>query len=361
MRRFIPLTLCVMIIAGVSTVEAQHRAEPQPGSAFSADSLALAVTTLQAPPQAPQAQLPPPPPPPPERPRRRGSMVGYIEDAVIGSKVRVRFDAGFQNNVPDRAEFFYAKCGCYSQIERTEEAFDADAPGPLDGAANDIDFQQLYISAEYAIHDRVSAFGQLPFRWLQPQSFIPGTGAGFRDQSGLDDLRAGVKVGLTATDDQSLTAQLRFFFPTGDAREGLSTDHASVEPALLYYQRVNDVVAIESQFGGWFPVDGANPVPTRGDGTFAGDVLFYGIGPSVEVYRSDRLVLAPIVELVGWRILNGHQTAARTDAGDTNIVNLKAGVRAVAGRGSFYVGYGRALTDDFWYRDIVRFEYRFDF
>lgn len=364
MRPFIPLTLCVMIIAGVSAAEAQRRADPQAGSAFSADSLALAVTTLQAPPQAPQAQLPPPPPPPPERPRRRGSMVGYIEDPVIASRIRIRFDAGFHNNVPDRAEFFYAKCGCYSQVPDVPALFDPDAPGPLNGAASDIDFQQLYIWAEYAWSDRLSVFGQLPFRWLQPQSFIPQTGPGFPDRSGIEDVRAGIKVGITAKDNQSLTGQLRFFFPTGEARKGLGTDHATVEPALLFFQRLNEFVSVESQFGAWIPVDGAAPVPASSDGTFAGDVIFYGIGPSVVAYRGDRVQIVPVVELVGWRVLNGQLSAGGNlggDAGGTNIVNLKAGVRAVAGRGSFYVGYGRALTDEFWYRGIVRFEYRYDF
>ena len=44
---------------------------------------------------------------PPER-KRRASMVGYIDDATIDDHVRVRFDAAGGNNVPDRAEFFYA-------------------------------------------------------------------------------------------------------------------------------------------------------------------------------------------------------------------------------------------------------------
>src|SRR6476469_587599 len=45
--------------------------------------------------------------------KRRGSMVGYIEDPSVASQVRVRFDAGFNMTSPDRAEFFYGKCGCY--------------------------------------------------------------------------------------------------------------------------------------------------------------------------------------------------------------------------------------------------------
>src|SRR5689334_1861017 len=45
-------------------------------------------------------------------PKRR-SMAGYIEDATVGSGFSIRFDSGWDMNSPDRAEFFYAKCGCY--------------------------------------------------------------------------------------------------------------------------------------------------------------------------------------------------------------------------------------------------------
>lgn len=57
-----------------------------------------------------------PPRVPAERPRRRPSMVGYITDAGIQSQVRVRFDAGTEIDSPDRAEFFYPKCGCYRDL-----------------------------------------------------------------------------------------------------------------------------------------------------------------------------------------------------------------------------------------------------
>jgi len=43
-----------------------------------------------------------------------------------------------------------------------------------------------------------------------------------------------------------------------------------------------------------------------------------------------------------------------------NITNLKIGARATFSSGSsVYVGWGRALTDAKWYRNILRFEYRF--
>src|SRR5262245_40738772 len=65
--------------------------------------------------------------------RRRGSMVGYIEDTMVGSKVRVRFDAGMHNRAPDRAEFFYGKCGCYRDLPTNQPAYDPNAAGPGPG------------------------------------------------------------------------------------------------------------------------------------------------------------------------------------------------------------------------------------
>ena len=78
------------------------------------------------------------------------------------------------------------------------------------------------------------------------------------------------------------------------------------------------------------------------------------------MYRNRALRIAPIVELVGWHVQGGFQTPP-ADASGTNIVNLKIGVRFVVDSGSFYAGYGRALTDAVWYTDIVRFEYRYSF
>lgn len=65
-----------------------------------------------------------------KRARIDPSMVGYIDDAVIHSEFRVRFDAALDNKPPDRAEFFYAKCGCYAFIvPHTNGAYDPNAPG----------------------------------------------------------------------------------------------------------------------------------------------------------------------------------------------------------------------------------------
>src|SRR5512135_685152 len=59
--------------------------------------------------------------------------VGYIDSAIIRSRVRVRYDSAYDNNEPDRAEFFYAKCGCFGNPMMKQELgpkFDRRALGP---------------------------------------------------------------------------------------------------------------------------------------------------------------------------------------------------------------------------------------
>jgi hypothetical protein len=327
----------------------------------------IATADPQARPAPPSAQARPAVGPPlPESPRRRGSMVGYIDDAVVGSKIRIRFETGLHNHTPDRAEFFYAKCGCYADPDLLKKkdsapAYDPAAPGPRPNAVGDLNFQQLYVQGEYAISSRFSAFAELPTRWLEPKTFL-NPGSGFTNQAGIGDVRAGVKLAVLAESRQTVTVQLQMFFPTGQALNGLGTDHASLQPELLLYQQLSDRLVLESQIGDWHPFGGSAGVPTSGSGKFSGDVLFYGIGPSYEVYRTGSVRFAPVVELVGWYVRSGFQTAATSDASGTNIVNLKIGARTSwSPASSLYVGYGHALTSSTWYDDIVRFEYRYSF
>jgi hypothetical protein len=304
-------------------------------------------------------------------PRRRGSMVGYIDDGQLQSQVRFRFDAGFRNDLPDRAEFFYAKCGCYQGLAQAiPQAFDPNAPGPGPAVPTSLNFQQLYVDAEYAPNGHFSFFTEIPARWIQPQSFKPiPPFAPFSSQGGLGDIRAGVKLALVSTSDSSLTAQLRGYFPSGSASKGLGTNHGSVEAALLYYLQVSDRLVLESQVGDWHPGGGSAGVPITSSDKFSGDVFFYGIGPSYEVYRRGTIRFAPVVELVGWSVRGGFLTqpggpvlGAAANASGTNIVNLKVGARTSwNSQSSFYVGYGHALTSASWYDDIVRLEYRYSF
>jgi len=305
------------------------------------------------------------------RPKIPGSMVGYIDDAIVVSQVRIRFDAAFHNNAPDRAEFFYPQCSCIS------------GPGPNPLVA-DLNFQQLYMYGEYAPAKRLSFFADVPVRWIQPLSLTePGTPP-LTNEAGVSDVAAGFKLAALASSNHYLTFQFQAYFPTGNASTGLGTNHYSVEPALLYYQRVSDRIALETQVGDSHPIGGSScPQPCNTDSTmlklpnsqgFAGDVFFYGLGSSYVLYRGENVQIAPAIELVGWRILGGFvtdnspapptspnfQQAMSTDG--TNIVNLKVGARTMVGaHSSFYIGYGHQLTHAVWYKEIVRAEYRYTF
>lgn len=290
-----------------------------------------------------------------------GSMVGYIDDAVPKSMIRVRYDAAFDDPTPDRAEYFYAKCGCYRGLPPDNPAFDPNAPGPGPGIPAKINFQQLYLMGEFSPVSRLSAFVEVPFRWLQPKP--SGVNQAFDNQSGISDVRAGLKFAVVAGESQYLTFQLKAAFPSGDSKQGLGTNHYAIEPMLLYYQSLSRRAAIEAQFGDTHPLSGSAPVPTlTGSGTFSGDVMTYGLGPSFRVVDRPSFSLAPVVELVGWHVFGGYQTAVNGSSDGVNIVNIKFGARAAfSSRNSIYVGYGRGLTSDIWYQDIVRAEYRYQF
>jgi len=298
------------------------------------------------------------------RTRRKGSMVGYIEDATIRTQLRIRFDMGKGMDSPDRAEFFYGKCGCYRDLAGSP-LLDAEAPGPGPGIVTGLNFNQFMALGEYAVNDRVSIFGELPIRSIDPKSFVEGTGS-FEGQSGIGDITAGLKLGLVTEENRDVTLLLRASMPSGDSLKGLGTDHASFEPALLYRQAVHDRVSIESQFGLWNPIGGSRG-PQPSDGKFAGSVLYYGIGPSVDAFDNGKVRFSPVVELVGWHVLKGFETKTLLtpvggDAEGVNVVNLKFGARTtVNDSGSFYVGFGWHLTDAVWYDKIWRFEYRAGF
>jgi hypothetical protein len=289
-------------------------------------------------------------------------MVGYIEDGSLTTHIRLRVDAGYGNDTPDRAEFFYSKCGCYRDDPVDSPTYDAGAPGPGPGVPTELNFQQLYLEGELAFADRFSIFGEVSLRGIQPQGFLPGYGE-FPDHSGFSDSRLGAKVALVSTEARDLTLQVRVSLPTGDSRQGLGNDIVSVEPALLYADRPTDRLGFETQLGIWHPTSGSKGVPTVGSSAFSDDIVIYGLGSSYDVVASDRFRLSPVLEVVGWRMLGGFQTTCDlvtcTFDVDRNVVNMKLGARATVANGSsVYLGYGFPLTAAQWYSRIIRLEYR---
>jgi hypothetical protein len=289
-----------------------------------------------------------------------GSSTGYIDDAIVGSEIRFRFDADFNLQNPDRAEFFYAKCGCY---RNGSPPADPNAPGPGLGVAKSVNLQELQLHLEYAPNRRISVFVETPVRFIQ---FTPVTGTGnLPGGHGVGDVRAGFKYAVLAGENRYLTFQLRAYFPSGDSLRGLGTNHYSVEPTLLYYQRFGERLAVSGEFGDWHPIGGSSSagLPGVSSGGFAGDVLIYGLGAGYDVVKKENYRVTPVLEFVGWSVLSGLVTGTPfPSTSGVTIANVKIGARlSVGSHHSFYAGYGKELTHSSWYTDIARLEYRFAF
>lgn len=267
------------------------------------------------------------------------SSVGYVDSAVPRNQFRLRYDSAVDDNRPERADFFYSK----------------NALGPI--PEKRVNFQQLNSYLELAPLPWLSGFIEMPYVWLQPQIN--------RHQRGLGDLKCGFKAALVNEEDTVLTFQCRLYTPTADGLRGLGTHNWNVEPALLFYQRLTDELTFESELRDFIPVSAADD--------FAGNVLRYGVGLSYLVYNQTRFRITPVTEVVGWTVLSGkdaNDAGVTISAAGQTIVNAKFGVRFHFGEQSdpggfgnsdLYIGYGRALTGDVWYKDIFRVEFRVRF
>jgi hypothetical protein len=296
--------------------------------------LAAGLARAQTPPSAPS----PPPSGEDEEFKVRDSSVGYIDSAIPANQVRLRYDSAYHMTRPNRAEFFYGPGS-------------PNGPG-LEDPERSVDSQEISAYLEVLFGSRLSFFAEVPVRFLNPEVND--------NAAGLSDVNAGFKYAFLYSADQVVTFQLRAIAPTGDVNTGLSTTHATLEPALLYYRRLTERLTLEGEFRFWAPVGGTD---------FAGDLLRYGLGLSYDLCRTEHVRFRPVAEFVGWTVLSGKETATspagvlvtRDSAGE-EIVNAKLGLRMLVGeRLDFYAGYGRPLTGTRWYENIVRFELRWAF
>jgi hypothetical protein len=132
---------------------------------------------------------------------------------------------------------------------------------------------------------------------------------------------------------------------------------------LLVYHQVTNRFSVEGEVGDTHPLSSSAGVPTNSSAGFAGDVFFYGVGPSYELLSTEKARVAGVLEFVGWNVRSGYVTGpANPSSSGANIANLKIGPRITFhDHHSVYAGFGVALTSSKWYKDIVRVEYRYAF
>ncbi len=291
---------------------------------------------------------------------------GYIDNPIVGTWFRARYDVAVNNPHPDLAEFFYAKYGL------------AGGPGvvPPPGfneSPTSANFQVGSFYLELLVAQRLSVFAELAIQ--RTDIFFPdrnNTGAvAVIKNGGLGDTIAGFKYAMYTDECQYLTFQFKTYAPTGDSHRGLGTHHTSLEPGLLYLRQITDRTYFQGELRYWIPIDGTD---------FAGNILRYGAGVGYDIIPSYRdtgpfnpyvstrgLRVTAVTELVGWSVFNGQFTppaqVGQPIAGvpipdGFTVVNVKPGFRFTNNLGSVYAGAGIAITGDRWYSDLFRLEYR---
>ncbi len=278
------------------------------------------------------------------------ALGGYIDNARPVTMFRLRTDAAWGNNRPDRAEFFYPKCGCFGTP-------DAKGPGMGVGIETNVDYQELLPYFEYAISPNLSMFVTIPVRFINPTRTANATGLG--------DVQFGAKYAFVNNADRVYSLQAMVTTPSGDGGLGLGAENWRIEPGLLFLEQLSCRWGVFGEF--------KDSINLSRSSDFTGNVLRYGLGTSYAVAQSDRGYIAPVGEVVGWTVLSGKElragmTPAVVSASGDTIVNAKVGVRfgwggptrdAQLPSGSdLYIGYGRALTGEVWYKDMFRVEYR---
>jgi hypothetical protein len=191
-----------------------------------------------------------------------------------------------------------------------------------------------------------SVFADAPYLGITPAVNQPVTGYG--------DTQYGVKLCTWSDCDFIVTTQLRIYQPT--ALSTLGTGHWSIEPGILTAFRVTDKILLEGQMRYWKALGGTD---------FAGDLLNYGLGLSF-MQKKTNFWYMPVVECVGWTILDGKTLTATTpqsyvieNARGETILNGCLGFRWGYEHIDFYAGYSHCFTGDYWQRDLFRVEMRF--
>lgn len=260
-----------------------------------------------------------------------------IDSATPGKYFRVRYDAGWGYDRPDRSEYFWPREGA------------SGGTGPALAESN-VDYQDVRFYYENGAGP-ISFFIDLPIRSVDPE-VNP-------DTTGFGDMNLGAKSILCKKGDFTLSTIFRTYIPTGNRRKGLGTGHVSLEPGLLANYRFWEKTLFFGEFKYYFPIGG--------DPDWAGGALRYGFGASHVLWQSEckSFAITPVLEFVGWTVLDGRATLPSGGFENVDglwIYNVQPGVRMMIGpKVDVGVSGAWAITDAHWYDSLVRLDLRWFF
>ncbi|MCC9603430.1 hypothetical protein LOC67_23015 [Stieleria sp. JC731] len=264
-----------------------------------------------------------------------------IDAARPSNNIRVRLEAGYNWEYPDRAEFFWSRMG------------GAKGPSLTVPVEDSVDYQDLRVAIEVG-GAKFSATTELPLRFIDP-TVLGNTGS-------LGDMVLTTKTVMMDGDSLLLTQVLRTQMATGTAKAGRGNGHVSMEPGFVAGYRYSDRTMLHSELKLWFPIGG--------EPDFSGPVLRYGFGVANVLYDSDTFAIIPTFEMVAWSVLNAQKTGSLGQAitvDGEDIINVFPGIRVVKDSGGEFglfelgVSGGTTVTTSHWYESMIRMDFRWTF
>lgn len=255
---------------------------------------------------------------------------------------RFRWDAGMNLNLPDRAEFFWARADGKGR-----------GPTPAAGAllaSNRIQYNDFSYYFEAAI-EKFALIVQVPYRSVEPTDYARATGLG--------DVKFGAKSVIFDCELLQIGTQFLVYTPTGNANRGLGTGHYSLEPSLLFGLRVASDTYVQGQISEWIPV--------HGDQDYAGAVLHTHVALNHELFRLH--ADWPVIGTFGantWTFQDGAYTdpllGSNQKAGGFTYCTIGPGVRLfICDRIDFGVAVQFAVTHPHFAEQLYSTEFRWRF
>lgn len=256
---------------------------------------------------------------------------------------RMRLDAAYGIEAPDRAEFLWAKI--------------MGARNPFAVRERETHYQDMRFMLE-AGGEAFSTQIDIPIRMLDPE--LNGNTAGMGDMSVTTKT-----VLVDGRDRWQITQIFRTTFNTGSPMHRTGSGNIKLEPGVACRLRLQDSTYAHSEV--------TYIIPTAGDPLHQGQILRYGLGFSHVYYETDTTAILPTLEFVGWSVLGGLRTTPPgaspvvVDVDGEHILTIHPGVRFVADTGSdlglweFGVSGGVGVSDDKWYRGLLRADLRLSY
>jgi len=262
----------------------------------------------------------------------------FVEAARPQTQQRLRWDAGLDATLPDRAEYFWARADGHGK-----------GPSPSAGflAVRGLTYHELSLYTEVG-SSGFSLFTEVPYRSLDP------TGA--PHAAGFSDMNVGTKTLMFDCELLQVSFQFRTHIPMSNTMKGLGTGHVSLEPSLLLGLYLGPETYFQGQVAEWIPI--------AGDKDYAGAILHYHVSLNHVLWRPlSNVPLIGTMECNGWSFQDGAYTDPATGvirpAGGQTTLTVGPGLRlVVCDKIDFGAGVAFALQDEHLAETLVRSEFR---